>query len=341
MPKTCQGCGKNQTIEINQKRYCANCGEPRPHAQSVRANGPSATAPPKADTLPHVLDLSSVAPPVPKASSPAQSVHGHREAPAIAAIAPLPTQRADKHIHRQARAKATPRHPKIGKFSLEQISAASSEESGAARVAKSPPKAMAPNHIYQINSLEETPRIPQPEKAINSKGPSLLEKLAVSIKDNLKFITRRRQVAPVLAVLAIVVALGGYITYLNVPTIAVRIAASRAGVEAQLPNYRPPGYALDGLVDYSQGQLTIRFNAENDRGYVNLSQRRTQWDPQTLLENYVTPKSANFIPFNQNGLTIYIYEGNNAAWINNGIFYTLEGENQLSQDQILKMAASL
>src|SRR3990167_5447927 len=138
-----------------------------------------------------------------------------------------------------------------------------------------------------------------------------------------------------------VVVLAGYITYLNYPSLSLRIAASRAGVDANLPGYTPSGYSFNGPIQYSSGRITVRFTSNSDAGFINLSQSQTNWDSASLLENYVLPKINNYLTFQEKGLTIYMYGGNNAAWVNQGIFYSIEGNNFLNSDHVIKMATSL
>jgi len=40
-------------------------------------------------------------------------------------------------------------------------------------------------------------------------------------------------------------------------------------------------------------------------------------------------------------MNIYVYNGSNATWINNGVRYTIEGDSSLSIDQLLKITASI
>lgn len=143
------------------------------------------------------------------------------------------------------------------------------------------------------------------------------------------------------AVVLVVLILGGYITYLNVPSIAVRVAAARAGVDANLPRYQPPGYQFRGPVSFSSGQIVIRLDSRDENSFITITQRATDWDPATLVENYLLKKSPNYLTFQENGLTIYVYNGNNAAWINNGILYAIEGNTNLSAEQVIRMATSL
>jgi hypothetical protein len=60
-----------------------------------------------------------------------------------------------------------------------------------------------------------------------------------------------------------------------------------------------------------------------------------------VLDNYVKEKAGdNYITYNERGLTIYTYNSN-AAWVNNGVLYTIDGDAPLSSDQIRRIATSL
>jgi hypothetical protein len=149
------------------------------------------------------------------------------------------------------------------------------------------------------------------------------------------------RMATVTAVAASVLVLAGYISYLNYPNLSLRLAASRAGIDAKLPNYTPSGYSFAGPIGYEAGQVTIRFDSNADAGFIKLSQSKTNWDSASLLEGYVLKKSQDYVTFQQNGLTIYMYGGSNAAWVNSGVLYTIEGNNFLNSEQVIKMATSL
>lgn len=135
--------------------------------------------------------------------------------------------------------------------------------------------------------------------------------------------------------------LGGYFTYLNMPSLSVRVAAASAGVNATYPEYRPDGYSLSGAVAYSEGQVNMKFASNSgDQNFI-IDQKKSNWDSSAVLENYVTPKAGgNYITYNERGLTIYTF-GSNAAWINDGILYTINGNAPLSSDQIRRIATSL
>lgn len=138
-----------------------------------------------------------------------------------------------------------------------------------------------------------------------------------------------------------VLILAGYFTYLNIPSISVRVAAAQAGINASYPDYRPAGYRLNGPIAYDNGQVSIKFAATTGQQSFTIDQQQTNWDSSALLENYVTKRSNNeYVPHQKSGLTIYTF-GNDAAWVNGGILYTISGNSQLSDDQVLRIATSM
>ena len=155
-----------------------------------------------------------------------------------------------------------------------------------------------------------------------------------------RFKSRQRIVAVLSTVLAVVI-LGGYITYLNMPSLSVRVAAAQAGIDANYPNYRPDGYALNGPVSYSEGKVAMNFKANGGNQDFTLSQSKSSWDSEALLDNYVTSKAGtDYVPYTERGLTIYTF-GDNAAWVNGGILYTIQGDAPLSSSQMREIATSL
>ena len=158
------------------------------------------------------------------------------------------------------------------------------------------------------------------------------------LKDRFKM--KQRMFAVLTSTFAIVL-LGGYFTYLNMPALSVRVAAAQAGIDANYPNYRPDGYALNGPVSYADGRVSMNFKANGGEQNFTVNQAKSGWDSNAVLDNYVMPKAgSSYIPYTERGLTIYTY-GDNAAWVNGGILYTIEGNAPLSSQQLRRIATSL
>lgn len=135
--------------------------------------------------------------------------------------------------------------------------------------------------------------------------------------------------------------LAGYLTYINLPSISVRVAAAQAGLAATYPSYQPSGYSLSGPVAYADGQVSMKFAANVSSEDFTVNQTKSTWDSSALLDNYVTSESnGDYATFSDGGLTIYVYD-TNAAWVSGGILHTIKGNAPLTSDQIRKIATSM
>lgn len=136
------------------------------------------------------------------------------------------------------------------------------------------------------------------------------------------------------------VMLAGYFTYLNMPNLSVRVAAAQAGFSATYPGYHPDGYRIK-KVAYAEGQVGIQYVANGGTQAFTVKQEKSGWDSSALLANYVEPTShGGYIPHSEQGITVYVFD-NNAAWVNDGIRYTIQGDAPLSSEQILDIATSM
>lgn len=139
--------------------------------------------------------------------------------------------------------------------------------------------------------------------------------------------------------IAAIVVLGGYLTYLNLPSLSIKVAASQAGFAATYPSYQPAGYSFNGPVAFSPGEVKVHFKS-NTNGYAyTLVQQSSGWDSQAVLDNFVVKQSPEYATLQERGLTIYLYD-NKATWVNGGVLYTIDGNAPLSSEQIQKIASS-
>ena len=132
----------------------------------------------------------------------------------------------------------------------------------------------------------------------------------------------------------------GFVGYLNMPNIEVQLASGKAGFSAQLPGYKPLGYAKQGRVQGESGKVSISFRSGANQ--YTLTQRASTWDSQTLLDNYVVAASKTYQTVESKGRTIYIFNDNNtASWVNGGVRYDVTGNASLSKDDIVALATSM
>jgi Domain of unknown function (DUF4367) len=138
-----------------------------------------------------------------------------------------------------------------------------------------------------------------------------------------------------------VLLIGSFIAYQNVPNLAVKIAASRAGVQASMPSYQPSGFALLGNVQYKPGQVALTYKSRTDDRNYNIIQTASSWNSDALLENFINTARRTYQTYQDKGKTIYVYDGSNATWVDGGVWYQIEGNSSLNSDQLLRLAGSL
>lgn len=197
---------------------------------------------------------------------------------------------------------------------------------------------------HAVQSQKKAQSAPKQPPASILKQAAINEALSTAPKHSAKQhkqTTRRSKLLSFVSGFAALILFAGYLTYLNVPNLSVRVAAAQAGIDASYPGYRPDGYKLNGPVAYSEGEVQMKFAANTGQSGYTLSQSRSSWDSRALLENYVKDKSdGDYITSQERGITVYSY-GGKAAWVSGGILYTIDGNAPLSPEQIRKIATSV
>lgn len=196
---------------------------------------------------------------------------------------------------------------------------------------------------------------PAPQKAAPLQGSALKEQLIknrmdeavahektekpIKAKSHTSHPKSRRRAGTIASGVAALVLLGGYLTYLNLPSLSIRVAAARANVNASYPSYQPAGYSFAGPVAFSPGEVRVNFQSNTNDYDYSLVQRSSNWDSQAVLDNYVLEETEQYATLQERGLTIYLME-RKAAWVNGGTLYVIEGDAPLSSEQIQKIASS-
>lgn len=242
---------------------------------------------------------------VKKSATPRRTINSLQKSPQISKFTPQPAQPARPKMMDIGPAK----HPHVAKIEQKQV------EKAAAAIPKS---AQTIKQEAVKTAIDNTVR--------NTSTP--------------KRSFRHPRVFSIVTAAVALLILGGYLTYLNMPSLSVRVAAAAAGINASYPDYHPDGYSLDGPVAYDEGQVSMKFAANAGPQKFTIKQSKSNWDSSAVLDKYVSPKAgASYITYNERGLTIYTY-GGNAAWVNGGILYTIEGDAPLSSEQIRRIATS-
>lgn len=138
-----------------------------------------------------------------------------------------------------------------------------------------------------------------------------------------------------------VVLLAGFFAVQNVPNLSMRVAATRAGFDASMPGYRPSGFSFKGPIKYSPGSVTVSFSSNTDDRYYQVTQKSSNWNSDALLANFVVAEGKQYQTFLDRGRTLYIYDQSNATWVDDGVWYQIEGESDMTTDQLIRIASSI
>lgn len=352
-------------IEINGRLYDARTGAP------VQSDG--IVIAPKKRSIDGVVSVKTTKPasPAPTPKSPialtpkptkvrhSQSVKPRKpqrsqtlmrkavKKPAVkTAVAEVKTSSARQHgTVRHARAQTIQKSPYVSRFGLHDSRHKIKRRQEPLTV-KAPP---LPHVEHPPREIEQpkatlTTRPSQPANKSDELFQAAIQKAAQTEKQARKPAkrhTRRghKRTAYGSAVLA-VIALIGFIAYMNIPNFNMRLASARAGFDANLPAYQPSGYKVTVPISYKPGQVVISFNSNTDDREFKLTQEVSNWNSSSLQENFLTAHNKKFEVEQDKGKTIYLYDNGNATWVNGGIWYQIESSS-LSSDQLVSIASSL
>jgi hypothetical protein len=129
--------------------------------------------------------------------------------------------------------------------------------------------------------------------------------------------------------------------YQALPLAKIKLAGNKAGFAASLPKYSPSGYGMsDPKADYGKVVLPYKSRTDNTKDF-SIVQEPSKWNSQALISDFLVTTNKKFQTVKGGGHTIYTYDGSNATWVDGGIWYKLEGNASLSQDQLVKIANGL
>lgn len=197
--------------------------------------------------------------------------------------------------------------------------------------------------VERVRQIKPAPvKAPVTKSAQEIKQQAIAEALnkptAKPVKKK-RFFARHPRFINIFSVGLVLLIVAGYLTYVNLPNLSVRVAAIQAGVDATYPSYHPDGYSADGPATFSDGEVTVKFRANTGDTHFLIKQTKSSLDSSAVKDQVNRDSGGEFITTQTNGMTIFTY-GGNASWVNGGILYTIAGTAPLSGDQIRHMATS-
>lgn len=242
---------------------------------------------------------------------------------------------------RLARAKRTPQSSYVKRFDVSNISVARRSAVQAQRQALSqqgtPVASPAAAPPMPVAAPAPAPRPYQPPQDIFEAAlANATSHQEPATKHKLK--RRHHRALNISAGVAAFLLIAGFVTYLNMPSIEMRVASVHAGFSAQLPGYKPTGYAMSGPVKNDSNRIQVSFHS-GDQSYT-VSQQASDWDSQTLLDNSVAFGKGPRQTIQSKGRTIYLFN-DHASWVDSGVRYDITGNAQLNPSDIASIAASM
>lgn len=137
--------------------------------------------------------------------------------------------------------------------------------------------------------------------------------------------------------MAIIVGLG---VYISLPTISVKLAASRAGINAKNP-YALSGYSLDNNIAAQPGKVTISYKSASGNGGYSVTQESDKSTTDYALRlNVSRQNGGSYQEMDVNGKTVLLY-GNKATWLAGDMRYTIDGSDIMDSNQLRSIVKSL
>ncbi len=133
--------------------------------------------------------------------------------------------------------------------------------------------------------------------------------------------------------------IAGFVGYLNLSNIELRVASMRAGIHASMPSYKPTGFARDGGIESSEGRVAINFRS--GESIYTITQEASDWNSTTLLDQTTAERGQPTQTVQSKGRTIYIFDKSNATWVNGGVHYQVSGNAALDTNELVELATSM
>ena len=262
-----------------------------------------------------------------------------KERSAVATVAPHPYMAALARHRAAAEAEIARERAQLSAQELKDQAIAKALESIAEQPQVAPTKKQAKQAAKAAKKQAQQAK--QAKQIKQAKQPAAEESvLAKSFKHKKRRIGAAKFLLA-FATSAACVAVLGYFVHLNMPDISVRVAAMQTGIEATYPSYIPRDYQLNSVATDQDNRVIMEF-AGPENAKFKLTEEKSSWDSNALLNNFVKASwGTNYTVVREQGITIYISNEADAAWVNGGLLYSLDSDGQLTKKQIKNIVTSL
>lgn len=266
----------------------------------------------------------------------------HQPAPAVSHTAGFDPAR-------EIRAKKTPKHHNVQRFGIPAAASKPAVQALRGEIVRRPspkssehaaPAAPLPSMITSTSHQKLERMLDQALTHADTHKEALRYHAARHFWQRRGISGRRRWLALGLSVIFLFILL--FVSYQKIPQVSVKAAGMRAHLSPAVPTYIPDSYKMAGPAKADSGTVKIKYVSSSNTGAsYNIVESQSNLTSQ-LVEQSVVPKGASVQTSQVNGNTVYIYgRGNDAAWVNNGILYTVKDNANLSSDELIKIVQGL
>lgn len=251
-------------------------------------------------------------------------------------------------ITTQLRAKAISRHGMVERFgnpiksygAHSTVAALSGELVESARLEKSSVAAPLPSTLSSVSHQKLERLLDEAFAKADAHKEALRYQAARHFWQKRDLSGRAKWLATSAATVLIIA--GVFLAWRDLPQLSVKIAGMRAHVAAAVPSYKPDGFVVASPAKAEAGTVTLKYkSAANDNQTYQIDQAPSHLTSTAISQN-VIPKGTPVQTSQVDGNMVYIYgSSNDAAWVNNGVLYTIKDKADLSSDQLIKIVAGL
>lgn len=203
---------------------------------------------------------------------------------------------------------------------------------------------LSPEKIDQLANAVTDALIQNDERRANKQSatnePNRVEEELRAAKRSVRRQKRAFRMPAIATAAAAVAILAGYGVYAAYPNVQVRVAASKAGINAQ-PTVALNGYHISGPVAYANGEITVNYRDGNGSTY-SVNQRKAAETDKSLRTAASSRGSSNmtYEEISAGSTNIYRYD-DKATWVKDGMVYTIDTNDRLTNEQISTIAKSV
>jgi len=221
------------------------------------------------------------------------------------------------------------RHKLVDRF---KISAASDKQE--APKVEQIPVSEAPKTIDNIVASDNPFKKPEnPFDTAVERADSHLQK-PVNIYAKKRRKKHKSKAAYIVVLIAVIVGI-----YIFAPLINFEFVGFKAGFQAKLPGWVPPGYKLENYIVYSSQTVDLTYASYGN--IFTLYEQHANVGAQALLMNYLNQDITGYQTVNASGNNVYIDSSGNATWVIGNIWFRFSNYSNLPKNQILNIASHL